>query len=79
MYLRDVRVGGSTLAAGLAAQLGAAAINGDDPRAAVAATLGALPLTLGGGKVTVKLADAIPAFAVGDLERAVEEFAEGQL
>lgn len=74
-----MRAGGSTLAAGLAAQLGAAAVNGQDPRAAVAATLNALPVTLGGGKATVKLADAIPAYAVGDLEAAVDDFAKGKL
>lgn len=74
-----MRAGGSTLAAGLAAQLGSAAAKGEDARTVVKATLDALPLSLGGGKVTVKLADAIPSYAVGDLERAVEEFAQGKL
>ena len=79
LYLRDVRVGNATLAAGLAAQLGAAASRGEDPATAVAATLAALPISLGGGKATVALADAVPAYAVGDLVRAVEDFGRGKL
>ena len=45
----------------------------------MAATLAALPISLGGGKATVALADAVPAYAVGDLVRAVEDFGRGKL
>ena len=79
LYLRDVKVDGrTTLAAALAAKLGGAVADGGFDRAAVEATLAALPVRLGGGKAEVSLLDAVPAAALGDLFRALEDFERGK-
>jgi hypothetical protein len=79
LYLRDVKVDGkTTLASALAAKLGSAVADGGFKRAEAEAVLAGLPVRLGGGKAAVPLADAIPAAALGDLWRALEDFERGK-
>jgi len=75
--LRDVKVSGAPLSGILAGQLGPLASQGGAALspAAVDGFLAKVPLKLGGGKATVSLLDAIPSFALGDLHRAVEDWA----
>lgn len=75
VYLRDVKVGGAPLSGILASELGPLASQGKATPAAVDELLAKVPLKLGGGKATVSLLDSIPSFALGDLHRAVEDWA----
>ena len=73
-----MKVSGAPLSGILAGELGPrAASQGKDALspAAVDEFLAKVPLKLGGGKATVSLLDAIPSFALGDLHRAVEDWA----
>ncbi len=79
LYLRDIKVDGrTTLASALAAKLGSAVADGGFKQAGVEAALTALPVRLGGGKAQVSLLDAVPAGALGDLYRALEDFERGK-
>ncbi|KAL6777742.1 hypothetical protein ACKKBG_A15470 [Auxenochlorella protothecoides x Auxenochlorella symbiontica] len=72
LYLRDVKVpdsGGTTLASGLAAML---AQEGDG--ADVAGVLGQVPVPLGGGQVTLSLADVVPKSGVRNLENLFKDW-----
>ena len=75
MYLGDVKVGGAPLSGILAGELGPLATQGKASKTAVEDFLAKVPLKLGGGKATVSLLDSIPSFALGDLHRAVEDWA----
>ena len=85
LFLKDVRLaeaagggGGLTLAQGLAQQLGAAAAGagrGLDAPAEVAALLDRVPVRLGGGRLTVALADVVPAGAQRELEEILARYA----
>ena len=79
VYLRDVKVSGAPLSGILAGELGPLAAAGQGAAAlspaAIDGFLAKVPLKLGGGKATVSLLDAIPSFALGDLHRAVEDWA----
>eukprot|EP00887_Chlorella_sp_A99_P008228 scaffold12.g8228.t1 len=84
LFVKDVRLaqgggggGGLTLAQGLAQQLGVLAQQqgrGFDA-GQVAALVQKVPLRLGGGKLTVPLADALPAGCLRELEDITEAYA----
>ncbi len=78
--LRDVRVGGTSLAAAIAAELGSAVLkDGRVDAASARAALARVSLPLGGGQAAVPLADAIPTYQMGELVRALEDFEGGKL
>jgi hypothetical protein len=79
LYARDVKVDGkTTLAAALAAKLGSAVADGGFKKPAAEAVLAGVPVRLGGGKASVPLLDAVPAGALSDLWRALEDFERGK-
>lgn len=76
-YLKDVKVGqGLSMAQALAAQLGPQLQGQRSFREADLADLvKKVPVKLGGGKVTMALADVVPAGCMRDFERACEGYA----
>lgn len=77
LYVSDVKVSGTPLSTILAGELGprVAQQQGRADSASVDALLKRVPIKMGGGKATVSLFDAVPSFALGDLHRAVEDWA----
>ena len=75
LYLKDVKLGGqSSLAQGLAMQLGAQ-IDGQGYREAeVVALLGKVPIEFGKGKATLALTDVMPAGCIRELTDVCEEY-----